>query len=198
MNVTWLGQNCIKLEGKNASIVIDPIDGKAGAMPKLSTDILVLSRVTSEKDINFLKNEPFVIKTPGEFESKEIFVRTIAAGEHGDLITRCEVDGLRIGHLGSLKATDDVIEGFLENIDILFIPTGGGEVLSPDTAAEVVSSVEPRIVIPMHYRTPKTSGLQPVEKFCQAMGMKAPDAQTKVSLSTKDLPNEETRLIILE
>ncbi len=193
MHVSWLGQNCFKIEGKNATVIIDPLETK---MPKVSADILVLPR--GGKDRSFLKSDAFVVETPGEFEAKGIFVRSLAAGEKGELITRVDVDGIRLGHLGSLKKSDETIEGFLENVDVLLVPTGGGDVLGPAEAAEVVSSIEPRIVIPMHFKTETEKSLQPVEKFAQAMGMSNGDKQSKVSITPKDLPNEETKLIILE
>jgi L-ascorbate metabolism protein UlaG (beta-lactamase superfamily) len=193
MHVSWLGQNCFKIEGKNATVIIDPLEAK---MPKVSADILILPR--PQKDRSFLKSEPFVVETPGEFEAKGIFVRAMTAGDNGELVTRIDVDGVRLGHLGSLKKSDDSIEGFLENVDVLMVPTGGGEVLGPTEAAEVVSSIEPRVVIPMHFKTDADKTLQPVEKFAQAMGMSNGEKQSKVSITPKDLPNEETRLIVLE
>lgn len=198
MTITWLGQNCFKIEGKNGTVIIDPVDPKAGKMPKVGADLLVLPKPLPEKDRAFLKEPGFVIDTPGEFEVKGIFVRTAPDGEKGELVTRLEIDGLRLGHLGWAKQTSDAVNAFLENVDILFVPTGGGDVLGPAEAAKVVTDVEPRVVIPMHFKTPDASHLQSVEKFCQAVGMKAPEAQAKVSLSPKDLPSEETKLIVLE
>lgn len=198
MTLTWLGQNCIKIEGKNGTVLIDPFDSKTGKMPKVAADVLVLPKGLSEKDRGFLKEPAFTIDTPGEFEVKGIFVRTAAAGEKGTLVTRLEVDGMRIGHLGWLKQTSDEVDAFLENVDVLLVPTGGGDVLGPAEAAKVVTDVEPRVVIPMHFKTPTASGLQSVEKFCQAVGMKVPEALPKISMMPKDLPAEETKLIILE
>ncbi len=193
MHLSWLGQNCFKIEGKNATVIIDPLEAK---MPKVSADILIVPR--GGKDRSFLKGEAFVIETPGEFEAKGIFVRAMSAGDKGELVTRVDVDGVRLGHLGSLKKSDDAVAAFLENVDVLMVPTGGGDVLGPAEAAEVVSSIEPRVVIPMHFKTENDKGLQPVEKFCQAMGMTNGEKHSKISLTPKDLPNEETKLIILE
>ena len=199
MTITWLGQNCFKIEGKQASIVIDPISGAGLKMPKVIADILVLPRPWPEKDLTFIKGSSTVIQTPGEFEIKGIFIEGQVFGNKAQIIYRLEMEGMRLGHLGNFeKNNDEAATSFLEDVGILFVPVGGGAVLGPAEAAEAVSSIEPRLVIPMHYRQPGAATLQPVEKFCQAMGVKSPERLKKVSLTKKDLPNEETRLVILE
>ncbi|KKU48081.1 hypothetical protein A3H10_03070 [Candidatus Uhrbacteria bacterium RIFCSPLOWO2_12_FULL_46_10] len=198
MTITWLGQNCFKIEGKQVSVLIDPIDGQELKMPKISADILVLPRPSLGKALSFLKNSPFIIQTPGEFEAKGVFVEGQVFGNRTQTIYRLEIEGVRLGHLGNLEKNDEAATSFLEDVDVLFVPVGGGAVLGPAEAAEVVSAIEPRLVIPMHYRQPGLVSLQPVEKFCQAMGVKSPERLPKVSVTKKDLPNEETRLVILE
>ena len=76
MNITWLGQNCFKLEGKLATVLTDPFDSKTGQkITKVGADIFVLSKPLNEKDRSNLKNDIFVIDTPGEYEVKEVIVR---------------------------------------------------------------------------------------------------------------------------
>ena len=139
-----------------------------------------------------------IVETPGEFEFKGVFIRGLAVGESSSLIYRIQIDGLSVGHFGTLAKSDETIEAFFDGVDVLCVPTGGGEVLTPTAAAEAVSSIEPRIVIPMNYRSSGASHLQPVEKFCQAMGMNGIEPQNKLSLTAKDLPHEETRIVILQ
>ncbi len=196
MHITWLGQNCFKIEGKNATVVIDPVFGSGLRLS--AADVVVLPHEVTEKERGSLEGKTFVIDTPGEFEVKGVFVEGQAVGSSTSTIYRVEVDGVRFGHLNTLARSDEAIEAFLEDVDVLFVPVGGGEALSPAAAVEVVSKIEPRLVIPMHFRDADNAKLEPVEKFCQAMGVKSPDRQKKLSLQKKDLPNEETRLIILE
>lgn len=198
MNITWLGQNCFKIEGKQASIVIDPIDAAGLKMPKISPDILIIPRPYLSKELSFLKNNPLVVKTPGEFEVKGVFIEGQTFGHKKQIIYRLEVEGVMLGHLSNLEKKDEAADAFLEDVDVLFVPVGGGQVLGPTEASEVASAIEPRLVIPMHYRQSGDTSLQPVEKFCQAMGIKSPERLKKVSITKKDLPNEETRLVILE
>lgn len=194
MQITWHGQNCFSFEGKSAVVVVDP---SAGRLPRANVDVLVLPRPINEDDVKGLKTTPFVVETPGEFEAKGVFVRGMADGGSGCLMFRFEIDGIHIGHLSSLAKKDQAVETFFDGVDVLCVPTGGDTVLSPTDAAEVVSSIEPRIVIPMHFKTAAEKNLQPVEKFCQAMGMAVVEPQAKLSLQAKDLPHEDTSLVIL-
>jgi L-ascorbate metabolism protein UlaG (beta-lactamase superfamily) len=195
MTITWHGQNCFSLEGKSATVLIDP---PAGRLPKANVDILILPEVVKHDDLKGLKTEPFMVETPGEFEIKGVSIKGMAPSTSANLVYRLEMEGLHIGHLGSLNKSDENIEAFFDGVDILLVPTGGGEVLAPDAAAEVVSSIEPRVVIPMHYKEAGSTGLQPVAKFSEAMGMNGIEPLNKLSISPKDLPNEETRLVILQ
>jgi L-ascorbate metabolism protein UlaG (beta-lactamase superfamily) len=199
MTITWLGQNCFKIEGKQATLVIDPIIGSR--MPKVGADILIVPRSAAKGervDAGFLKAPAFTIESPGEFEAKGVLVEGKVFGEKSLIVFRFEVEGVRFGHLSSASKKDDDAISFLESVDVLFLPVGGGEVLSPADAVDVVSSVEPRLVIPMNFRESSAPSLLPVEKFCQAMGLKQIEPQQKFSFTKKDLPNEETRLVILE
>ena len=162
MHISWLGQNCFKIEAKQASVLIDPISGAGFKMPKTSADILLLPRPYPGAELAFLKNDPFVIQTPGEFEIKGIFVEGQTLGLAPQIIYRLEIEGILLGHLGNLGKQDEGVTGFLEEVDVLFVPVGGGEVLGPAEAAEVVSSIEPRLVIPMRYKQTGAANLQPV------------------------------------
>ena len=190
MIITWLGQHCFKIEGRTATVIVDPVTGQSGRAMRHSTDIVVLPTPLSDKERESYKGASLVVDCPGEYESKGLFVECQIAGDKQTLLTRLEVEGMRIGHLGTLTERDEAAENFLEDVDILFVPVGNDGGLGPTIAAAVVSAIEPRIVIPMAYKD--------VQKFCQALGAKPTEPQSKLSINKKDLPNEETRLIILE
>jgi L-ascorbate metabolism protein UlaG (beta-lactamase superfamily) len=105
---------------------------------------------------------------------------------------------MNVVHLGGTREplTDEQI-GELGEVDILFVPVGGGDVLAPGPAADLVSRIEPRVVIPMHY---KDDGLSlkadGVEKFIKASGLKAENVD-KLKLAKKDLPQDDTKLYVL-
>jgi L-ascorbate metabolism protein UlaG (beta-lactamase superfamily) len=104
-----------------------------------------------------------------------------------------------LGDLGQKSLTDDQLS-HLEDIDVLLLPVGGaGATLDAKAAGEVISQIEPRVVIPMHYALPglkfKFDG---VEKFVKEIGIKPENVEEKIRLQKKDLPQEETKLIIIQ
>ncbi len=110
-----------------------------------------------------------------------------------------EMDGLTICHLGDLGhvPTQDQVEA-LSDVDILLIPVGGVSTIGAPQAAEVISLLEPRIVIPMHYKTKGlTLKLAPVQQFLQEMGLKKLAAQESLKVSEGTLP-EETQIVLLD
>jgi L-ascorbate metabolism protein UlaG (beta-lactamase superfamily) len=90
------------------------------------------------------------------------------------------------------------------NVDVLFIPVGGGETISPATAASVISQIEPRMVVPMHYaiegQQSFMSDLAPLEKFTHELGMKEVVAEEKLTVTANSLPaeGEETRVVVMK
>jgi L-ascorbate metabolism protein UlaG (beta-lactamase superfamily) len=106
---------------------------------------------------------------------------------------------IALAHLGDLghNLTDQEFEQ-LEDVDVLFVPVGGGSVLSAKTAVELISSVQPRIVIPCHFKMPDLKApLDPVDKFLREFGAGKLEPQSKVKITKKDLPQEETEVILM-
>ena len=93
--------------------------------------------------------------------------------------------------------TSDQIEQ-IGSLDILFVPVGGGSALEAPPAAEAVSLLEPKLVIPMHYKTTaERASLTPVDRFLKEMGAKISDTHAKVSIARSSLP-EETQVMVLD
>jgi L-ascorbate metabolism protein UlaG (beta-lactamase superfamily) len=215
MNVIWHGFSCFKIQeqgqGKEVAVVTDPFspeDGKKLSRA-LTADVVTVSHDHARhNNVMAVGGEPFVIDGPGEFEVKDVFVTGVPT--YHDMVDGKEkgtntmyyitVGDVHIVHLGDLKhpLEEKHMEEF-HNIDILFVPVGGGDVLNAKQAAEVVSQLEPRIIVPMHYKTggfgEKFDGVEP---FLKAMGMSKPEVLPKLKLSAKELPQEETRIILLE
>lgn len=121
-------------------------------------------------------------------------------GPEGSVIYKLNGEGLTLVHLGKLKKPLDNAE--MEKIlspDILFIPVGGGaNYLDPKTAAALATALEPRIIIPMAYSCDTDPDAAPVTAFIKELGLKPEAKEKKVIIKKKDLPQEETKLIILE
>lgn len=215
----WHGLSCFSIEAKNgdavANLVTDPFSAETGLkIPRnLSGDVVTVSHDhSSHNNIEAVKaigdKKVFVINTPGEYEVGGLFVYGINAphdaqggGERGlTTLYRYEIGDLSVAHLGDLGA--DILDAqreTLEDIDILLIPVGGETVLNAKRAVEIVTQLSPRIVIPMHYAVPGLKAKSdPIEKFLKEMAAGNPERVAKFKAVKKDLPVEETKVVILE
>ena len=157
-------------------------------------------------NIAAVKGNPFVIDCAGEYDVKGIFVEGVdsfhdqSKGKErgGNVIYRMEIEDISIAHLGDLAhSLDDAELEKLVGTDILLIPVGGHHTLDAKRAVEVISQIEPRIVIPMHYRHPDLKfELDDLDKFIKELGLK-PTYEEKLKISKKDLPSEEMELVVL-
>jgi L-ascorbate metabolism protein UlaG (beta-lactamase superfamily) len=139
-----------------------------------------------------------VVKGPGEYEISGILIvgmPTFHDGEKGktrgkNTIYLMEIDELSVCHLGDLGHTLTAEQAEeLGNIDILLLPVGGVSTINASGAAEVVRQLEPKVVIPMHYKTLLLKReLDPVDKFLTEMGVKEISPQPKLSVTRANLP----------
>ena len=211
MDVTWLGHACIRLRGKDGVILMDPCARSTGyAIGKQSADIVTASRPDAEHAFTDAVTPPFrLLDAPGEYEIGGVLLNGVnttkkAKGREGEAAARnvafvVEIDELRVCHLGDLDHTpgQDLIEE-LSDIDILLTPVGGHGALDAEAAAEVISLLQPRIVVPIRYRTEAASvPLEPLDPFIKQLGREAPQAQAKLSVTRTNLP-EETQLVVLD
>lgn len=213
MIITWLGQSAFKLQDKISSdgitVVTDPYSKETGLkMPSFETDIITVSHNhTDHNNVEALRGKPFVINCAGEYDTKGILIEGIDSYHDeeegrlrgGNIIYRIEMDDISIVHLGDLGhvLSNEQLEK-LVGTDVLLIPVGGKSTLDAKKAVEVISQIEPRIVIPMHY---KVEGLayedfDSIEKFVKELGIE-PSREEKLKISKKDLPQEEMELVIL-
>ena len=214
MYLSYLGHSCFKLQDKvgpeGVVVVTDPFDPAfiGLKMPSLEADTVTISH--DHKDHNYLKairKEPFVINAAGEYEVHGVFVEGIdsfhdnkeGAERGGNIIYRIEVDDITITHLGDLGSTLNTKQlERLEGTDILLLPVGGKYTLDAKLAVEVINQIEPRIIIPMHY---KVDGLKMeidgLDKFIKELGLK-PTYEEKLKISKRELPAEDMELVILQ
>lgn len=213
MYITWLGHACFKLQDKynsgTVTVVIDPYGKSVGLkMPRVEADIVTISHEHDDHNsLENIKGEPYVIRTAGEFDIKGVAIDGVDAyhdDKQGDergknIIYRFDIDSISIVHLGDLG--QDLDDKQLEQIatpDILMIPVGGKYTIGAKKAVEVISQIEPRIVIPMHYKTEGVKiDIEGVDKFVKELGLK-PRYEEKLKINKKDLPQEEMELIIFK
>ncbi len=211
MEIIWYGQACFKLKGKNASVVIDPYDPNMVGLklPKeLEADIVLKTHEHGDhNNVSAVSGSPRVFEGPGEYESKGVLITAVSSfhdktqgSERGiNTIFHVVIDDLKIVHLGDLgqaSLTEEQIQE-IDQTDILLIPVGSVYTINAKEAANIVSQLEPRIVIPMHYSLPGLSiELEPVENFLKEMGAEAVVPAPKLSITKDKLP-EEPQVVVL-
>jgi len=216
----WHGVSCFSIEAKNGdaatTLVTDPFGSEAGLkLPRnLAADVVTISHdhpwhnnLDAVKAMEG-KKDFFKITGPGEYEVGGLFIYGIPAphdneeGKKRGLTTiyRFEIGDLSFAHLGDLGTPIvDAEREALEDIDILLIPVGGNSTINAKQAVAIVSELEPKIVIPMHYELPgMPKGGDPVEKFLKEIAATKAERVSRLKIARKDLPMEETKIIVLE
>lgn len=204
----FFGHNCFRIKAREAVIMTDPVDRITGyAMAKQTADIVSLShKHPGHTNLNAVKPDYRVIDGPGEYEMHEVFItgiRTYHDNESGkklgyNTIYLFEVEGMRIGHLGDLghPLTADQAES-LQDCDVLLVPAGGGDIISPEQAAEVIGQLGPKVVIPMQFATEiGDQHLGGLDRFCKTLGIPVPAFEDKLVLRQSDL-TDVMRLVAL-
>lgn len=219
MDITYLGHSSFKIRGKNATIMTDPFDPEATGLkfPKVEADIVTISHhhpdhfnLNPFSDPKFVK-QPVVVDGPGEYEIKGVNILGIPCfhddkegAERGkNNVYEIRIDGLVLLHLGDLghRLTEKQSED-IENVDVLFLPIGGKYTINSQVASEIVSELQPKIVIPMHYQASglnekNFAGLTGVEEFLKVMGKSDVVPQDKLVVS-KDKLAEEMQVVVLK
>lgn len=205
MELTWYGLSCFRMaERGQATIVTDPYNGNLGLPTlKLKADVVTVSHnAPGHNYLDAVTGREHALTGPGEYEIGGVFITGIAtAQEHHttqNVLFLFDYGGLTIAHLGDMEKvpSQTQIED-LEQVNILLLPVGGGKSLNAAQAAELVSMLEPSIVVPMHYQIPGlTLELESVERFLKEMGVTEPVSENSLKLTAGNLP-EETQIVLL-
>lgn len=212
MEISFVGHACFRLRGREANVVVDPYGkaiGLATLTPsKFTADILAISHDhPGHNNRAMVGGDPKVVDCPGEYEIKGVAVRGVAAhhdAEKGERLGKMtlfaiEVDEIVVAHLGDLgHPLTELQQEQLGAVDVLLVPVGGGAALTATQAAEVTNLVEPRIVIPMHYKLPGLKApLDDPKHFASEMGIERIEYLPKLSLGGKP-GGDETKVVFLE
>ena len=214
MEITWYGPSCFRLTERNyATVVTDPFDNKSIGYSalKLKSDIVTVSHdAPGHNNVDAVKGASHVIDGAGEFEIGGVFVTGVSTdgggagkkkgkGSPNNTIYVFDYDGITVAHLGDLKQTPTQSEiESLGTINVALVPVGGGGGLNAAKAAEIISLIEPNLVIPMHYSTPAVKlSLDSLSKFVKEMGLSKPETQPSLKVTRSSLPSE-THVVVLE
>jgi L-ascorbate metabolism protein UlaG (beta-lactamase superfamily) len=193
-----------------ATVVTDPYDHTSvGLAPlKLRGEIVTVSHDASGHNfITSVKGRTRVITGPGEFEIGGVFITGVQTNRQSKSSTNelrntlyvIDYDGITVAHLGDLQRVPSQTE--IENlggVNVVLVPVGGGKSLNASKAAEIVSLLEPGIVIPMHYQVPESNlKLAPLNKFLKEMGVGKVESIPSLKITRTSVPSE-ARVVVLE
>lgn len=202
MIISYQGLSCFKISQGDLTLAINPIskDSKAGTAKKFGADITLIS--TNHPDMNGREQtsrgdkESFVIDGPGEYEIKDVFIKGFLSEGPGlvNTIYMISFEGMKLCFLGGLANPElsSKTREALEDIDVLFVPIGGGETLEAAQAYKLAVSLEPSVIIPMHYN--KTM----LDQFIKEGGKEKTEAIDKLVVKKKDLEGKESEIVVLK
>ncbi|HKD33948.1 MAG TPA: MBL fold metallo-hydrolase [Gaiellaceae bacterium] len=218
MKIRWFGQSAFLLTGER-SVFIDPFGDVSRLTSQgiqfdyppiegISADLVLVTHEHGDHNgAEVVAGSPVVLRTTaGRLDSPVGEVVAIASEHDAAAGTKAgpntifcfSLDGLRVCHFGdfgqdALRAEQRDAIGA---VDVLFMPVGGGPTIGGAAAAELVRSLNPRLVVPMHYRTPAVNFLEPPDEFLDALG--APVERFDSSETATDgLLSDRTKVALL-
>lgn len=211
MVITHHGGQCFKVTLGGLTLVFDPI-AKGGTLPasRFGADMVLVSRNHADmngiEEVTYGEKVPFAITGPGEYERQGIVVQGflsysgygLAKGQEKavNTIYSVQLEDMTLVHLGALADADLLKEARenIDDIDVLFVPIGGQGVLSSDDAHKLAVSLEPKIIVPMHW-----SGMgapKALEVFLKKAGSES-EKVDKLTLKKKDLVGREGSILVI-
>ena len=211
MVITWYGQSCFKIQSGDLVIVVDPFSKDIGLTPpRFRADIALVSHQHHDhNNVESISGEPFTIIGPGEYEVKGAYIHGIEtfhdakSGKERGLNTMylIEVEGIRVLHIGDYGEEVARDSRFLEEVgevDILMVPVGGTYTIDGESAARFTKDIEPKYVIPMHYKVPGiTVSLADNSQFLKEMGARNVEPQEKLTIKKKDMAEDEKTSVVV-
>jgi L-ascorbate metabolism protein UlaG (beta-lactamase superfamily) len=216
-DIQYFGHSCFRLRGRDGIVLCDPYDTSIGFdIGHPTAHIVTISHDhpghNNAQVVRPVRDSVFVIDGPGEYEVKGVLitgVRTYHDSHQGatygvNTVYIMHLDDVVFCHLGDVahELSQQQLEE-IGNVDVLFVPVGGDKTADPSESTGLISQIEPRIVIPMHYAMNGQSllrDLAPLEKFTHEIGLKDIQPQEKLSISASSLPPEgsEMRVIVMQ
>ncbi len=211
MDITWMGHAATRIRTRAAAVVMDPYNKSVGGtMGRPDAHIITISHQDAMRngiaDVAPTDGAPMVLDGPGEYEIRGVLIESARASlrpvEGADpeslrsVIWHFEAEDLRVAHLGGLgtQPTKEQLD-LLSTVDIVIIPIGLEDGLTPVEAAKAIRALEPTITIPVGY-DPAGDGEQ-LKAFAAALSL-TPEAPVSRFTIARRATSEERRLVTLE
>lgn len=207
MELSWLGHSCFRLRGKDVTVITDPYARSSGySLGRVTADVVTVSNGHPHHSaVGEVGGSPTVLDGPGEYEVKGALVTGVRTGLAGGADASSKntayilsIDEVTICHLGDLTRVPNAEQiELMKDVNVLLVPVGGNCTIGPAEAVEVISQLEPKLVVPMHYATDvSTVALEPVERFLREMGIGQTEPVARLNVSRSSLPDEPTVAVL--
>ena len=208
MDIRWLGHSCFRLTNGDISILTDPFPNSIGiTMGEQKADIVTISNShPNHSYVEGVLDKPPIIDGPGYYDLHGIYIQGIvtALGENDppearNTAYRIEMGGISIVHLGDIKSplNNSRVESFTP-LDVLLVPAGGICTAGTNDIVKIIQSLDPKIVVPMHYNIPNIDvELQSIDSLLQELGVTAPEPQSRLNITRSSL-SEGLQISILD
>ena len=208
MEIIWLGHSCFRLRTNDLVVVTDPfpdsIGLRMGGVRGLA--VTVSHQHDNHSHWQGVEGNPRVLSGPGEYELSGIYVTGVMTPrstndpeDKRNTAYLIEMESLRLCHLGDVSSalsTRQIEE--LAPVDILFVPSGGVCTVEVPQAIALMQSLEPKVVVPMHYSLPDLAvGLGGLDVLLREMGLRDVQPQARLNISASGLP-QEMQVVVLE
>jgi L-ascorbate metabolism protein UlaG (beta-lactamase superfamily) len=218
MRIQWYGQSAFALEGPEGRVFIDPFGDMSGlaergmtweypAIEGVTADLVLVTHEHRDHNVvEAIEGDPAVLRSTAGTHASPVGEVIGVNSEHDDVagtsrgpntIFVLTLDGLRVAHFGDFgqAALRDEQAAAIGTVDVLIVPAGGGPTVGAEGARAIVDRLGPRWVIPMHYRTPKISFLEPADAFLETFAVvhRAP----KAAVETGELPTDDAPVAVV-
>src|SRR3990167_7093871 len=207
MVITCYGAACFKIQSGETVLAFNPPSKESEfKSPRFASDIILVS--SNHKDYNGWENlayrqagppgktedaKPFVAGGQGEYEVSGIYIKGVGSNGRDNTVYTLALEDISICHLGALsKEMDPSLKEAVGEVDILFIPIGGGELIDPQKAAGAAIHLEAKIVIPMNYNESQ------LKQFIKEFGAGETTAADKLTVKKKDLAEKKGEVVVLK
>lgn len=205
MVISYLGGECFKISQGDLTLAINPpAKGSKLASAKFGADIALVSLdhedFSGTDNASFGERQPFVIAGPGEYEVKGVAVRgfgvpTVYGGQATiNTIYSVSLEGMNLCFMGALSSPEipAAAKQEMDDIDVLFVPVGGGDVLEVAPAYKLAVQLGPKVIIPMHYDD------KSLKAFLKEAGAESTKPEEKLTIKKKDLEGKQSEVVVLK
>ncbi|MEE8443477.1 MAG: MBL fold metallo-hydrolase [Dehalococcoidia bacterium] len=212
MKVKWLGHSSFLLTSDQGTrVVIDPYTSGGpisyGTIEETAEIVTVSHEHGDHSNVATVKGNPEVVKGTGAKQVSGIEINGVGSfhdAEQGsqrgaNTIFCMGIDGVRVCHLGDLghPLSDQAISD-IGGVDVLLVPIGGHFTIDAAAATEVCNKLNPRVVIPMHYKTAKCAfPIEDAQGFLSGRANVRTVDDSEVELNKAGLP-QATETIVLK